>query len=118
MNSWPITVQMLTQLLIRARTMPSNEELIGLWQEINCEFSQESESTILSAFAAEILNRWGWPYKPISTTDSMPPINQSFLGYYSDTGWLMDYWREGYVPYRESLPSHWLSLNILPNPDN
>lgn len=89
-----------------------------LWHDMKTTFPDEPDEIVVPLFSLEVLRKWGWPYKPIAIKDSMPPINQSFLGYFPETGWLLDFWKEGYIPYPEDMPTHWLSMNVLPIPDH
>jgi hypothetical protein len=98
--------------------MPNEEDFTKLWKNMKTLFPEEPEEKVSVYFGAEVLNNWGWPYKPISVKKSMPPINQSFLGYFPGTGWLLDFWKDGYVPYAEDMPTHWLSINVLPDPNS
>lgn len=98
--------------------MIEEEDFIKLWQSVKNDLPVDIESETIPVFAIEVLRKWGWPYKPIPLQEQYPPLNQSFLGFYPETGWLLDYWKEGYIPYPEDMPTHWLSLNVLPTPVN
>lgn len=96
--------------------MLTDKDMISLWNKIKARNPGADEQRLVPLFTVQALRDWGWPYKPVSVSKSMPPINQTFLGYYPETGWLLDYWKEGYIPYAEDMPTHWLSMNVLPIP--
>jgi len=98
--------------------MLTEEDFIALWKDLKSDFPKESEDTLAPIFAVEILRRWGWPYKPTSISESYPPVNQTFLGFYPETGWMMAHWKQGFVPLPGEVPTYWLSMNILPNPES
>lgn len=96
--------------------MIKEDSFLELWKSIKETFPAESECQTVPVFAAEVLTKWGWPYRPVPLKEQYPPLNQSFLAFYPEAGWLLDYWKEGYIPYKEDMPTHWLSLNVLPTP--
>lgn len=98
--------------------MITDDEFIDQWRQIRSEFPKDSEENIAVFFGVEVLRKWGWPFKPSLTSDSYPPINQTFLGYYPGEGWLMDRWAENFSPMPEQIPFCWISLNVLPTPDH
>jgi len=96
--------------------MLTEQHLINQWLQLKSQFSESSTEELVPLFAIEILRKYGWPYKPSKIQDSLPPLNQTFLGYYPEVGWLLDFWRPDYVPLDIDTPTHWLSMNVLPNP--
>ena len=97
--------------------MLTEVDTLSVWVQMKKRLPGAQEEKLIPLYALEILHRWGWPYAPVPLESAMPPINQTFLGYYPETGWLLDYWKDGYVPYQEDMPTHWLSMNVLPVPD-
>jgi hypothetical protein len=96
--------------------MVTEKDFVDHWRKLRTEFPGQTEEELASLFGVEVLSKWGWPFKPSSTEECYPPVDQSFLGYYPEVGWLLDRWEQSFTPLPEEVPPPWLSLNVLPTP--
>lgn len=89
-----------------------------LWLQVKKKFKDLSFKEQILIFATSITEWHEWKYRPVKIKEQWPPVDQTFLAYYPSVGWLFDRWPINYVPDPLDMPTHWISINVLPVPSD
>lgn len=96
--------------------MFTDENALKQWRTLLKAHPDKTIESLIPLYAISVLHEYGWPCKVKASSKELPPRNETFLGYFDDTGWGTEYWNEDYKPLPEEIPQYWLPVSVLPVP--